>query len=88
MFVTQPLTFLAQINDIPKTNWDRDRLLIDVFTLVSSSTSVGHLLPIRSATDRDGEDEELLYALDKTLKIPFELVSFGSNQIGKDYSDD
>ena len=53
------------------------------FTDVSFFFLVGHLLPIRSATDKDGEDEELLYTLDKSSKIPFELVSFGSNQIGK-----
>jgi hypothetical protein len=44
---------------------------------------VGHVLPIPSATDKDGEDNELIYSLDKTKKIPFELVSFGSNQIGR-----
>jgi len=44
---------------------------------------VGHVLPIPSATDKDGEDNELIYSLDKTNKIPFELVSFGSNQIGR-----
>ncbi len=43
---------------------------------------VGHVLPIPSATDKDGEDDELVYWLEKTSKIPFELVSFGSNQIG------
>jgi hypothetical protein len=43
---------------------------------------VGHVLPIPSATDKDGEDDELIYWLDKTRKVPFELVSFGSNQIG------
>jgi len=43
---------------------------------------VGHVLPIPSATDQDGEDDELAYWLEKTNKIPFELVSFGSNQIG------
>ena len=42
------------------------------------------MLPIPSATDKDGEDDELVYWLEKTdNKIPFELVSFGSNQIGK-----
>jgi hypothetical protein len=40
------------------------------------------VLPIPSATDKDGEDDELVYWLEKTSKIPFELVSFGSNQIG------
>jgi hypothetical protein len=40
------------------------------------------VLPIPSATDKDGEDDELVYWLEKTTKIPFELVSFGSNQIG------
>jgi hypothetical protein len=45
---------------------------------------VGHVLPIPSATDKDGEDDELIYWLDKTNKTPFELVSFGSNQIGRD----
>jgi hypothetical protein len=40
------------------------------------------VLPIPSATDKDGEDDELIYWLDKTTKIPFELISFGSNQIG------
>jgi hypothetical protein len=40
------------------------------------------VLPIPSATDKDGEDDELVYWLEKTGKIPFELVSFGSNQIG------
>jgi hypothetical protein len=44
---------------------------------------VGHVLPIPSATDKDGEDDELIYRLDKTKKVPFELVSFGSNQIGR-----
>jgi hypothetical protein len=44
---------------------------------------VGHVLPIPSATDKDGEDDELIYWLDKTNKTPFELVSFGSNQIGR-----
>ncbi len=43
---------------------------------------MGHVLPIPSATDKDGEDDDLVYWLDKTSKIPFELVSFGSNQIG------
>lgn len=43
---------------------------------------VGHVLPIPSATDKDGEDDELVYWLEKSIKIPFELVSFGSNQIG------
>ncbi len=44
---------------------------------------VGHVLPIPSATDKDGEDDELVYWLEKPTKIiPFELVSFGSNQIG------
>jgi hypothetical protein len=43
---------------------------------------VGHVLPIPSATDKDGEDDELVYWLEKSSKIPFELVSFGSNQIG------
>ena len=52
--------------------------MTDVFVF-----SVGHLLPIQSATDKDGEDEELLYTLEKSSKMPFELVSFGSNQIGK-----
>ena len=41
------------------------------------------MLPIASATDKDGEDDELVYWLEKTSKIPFELVSFGSNQIGR-----
>jgi hypothetical protein len=41
------------------------------------------VLPIPSATDKDGEDDELVYWLEKPTKIiPFELVSFGSNQIG------
>jgi len=40
------------------------------------------VLPIPSATDKDGEDDDLVYWLEKTGKIPFELVSFGSNQIG------
>lgn len=44
---------------------------------------VGHVLPIPSATDKDGEDDELVYWLEKSGKIPFELVSFGSNQIGR-----
>ena len=43
---------------------------------------VGHVLPIPSAIDKDGEDDELVYWLEKTSKTPFELVSFGSNQIG------
>jgi hypothetical protein len=48
--------------------------------------SVGHVLPIPSATDKDGEDDELVYWLEKSSKIPFELVSFGSNQIGTSFS--
>ena len=43
---------------------------------------VGHVLPIPSATDKDGEENELNYFINKTQKIPFELISFGSNQIG------
>jgi hypothetical protein len=45
---------------------------------------VGHVLPIPSATDKDGEDDELIYWLERTIKTPFELVSFGLNQIGRD----
>ncbi|CAF4748007.1 unnamed protein product [Rotaria socialis] len=48
---------------------------------LSEGVPVGHVLPIPSATDKDGEDDELIYWLEKTAKIPFELVSFGSNQI-------
>ncbi|CAF1215950.1 unnamed protein product [Adineta steineri] len=48
---------------------------------ISEGVPVGHILPIPSATDKDGEDDELIYWLDKTTKIPFELISFGSNQI-------
>lgn len=46
-------------------------------------TLVGHMLPIPSATDQDGEDDELIYSIEKGKEIPFELVLFGSNQIGK-----
>jgi hypothetical protein len=45
---------------------------------------VGHVLPIPSATDKDGEDDELIYWLERISKTPFELVSFGLNQIGRD----
>ncbi|CAF2094365.1 unnamed protein product [Rotaria magnacalcarata] len=48
---------------------------------ISEGVPVGHVLPIPSATDKDGEDDELIYWLEKTAKLPFELVSFGSNQI-------
>ncbi|CAF0801050.1 unnamed protein product [Adineta steineri] len=48
---------------------------------ISEGVPVGHVLPIPSATDKDGEDDDLVYWLEKTTKIPFELVSFGSNQI-------
>ncbi|CAF3301428.1 unnamed protein product [Rotaria socialis] len=48
---------------------------------ISEGVPVGHILPIPSATDKDGEDDELVYWIDKNKKIPFELVSFGSNQI-------
>ncbi|CAF2618429.1 unnamed protein product [Rotaria sp. Silwood2] len=48
---------------------------------ISEGVPVGHMLPIPSATDNDGEDEELIYWIDTTKKLPFELVSFGSNQI-------
>ncbi len=41
-------------------------------------------MPIPSATDKDGEDDELIYWLERTIKTPFELVSFGLNQIGRD----
>jgi len=43
-------------------------------------------LPIPSATDKDGEDEQLIYYLNKTTKSPFELITFDSNQIGKYFS--
>ena len=54
----------------------------DVYFFFFLFLLVGHVLPIPSATDKDGEDDELVYWLEKTTKIPFELVSFGSNQIG------
>ena len=47
---------------------------------------VGHVLPVPSATDKDGEDDELVYWLDRSKKLPFELVFFGSNQIGRQSS--
>jgi hypothetical protein len=60
----------------------RNRCLVYILCLRLIFIVVGHVLPIPSATDKDGEDDELVYWLEKTTKIPFELVSFGSNQIG------
>ena len=92
------MTFNIRVPDILRANWRVcDGRFTRIFFLNSLRVSlrkqmsiffflfllVGHVLPIPSATDKDGEDDELVYWLEKTTKIPFELVSFGSNQIGR-----
>jgi hypothetical protein len=57
--------------------------LLFLFSLLVCLFLVGHVVPVPSATDKDGNDNELIYWLDKPSRIPFELVSFGLNQIGR-----
>ncbi|CAF3749763.1 unnamed protein product [Rotaria sordida] len=83
----QPRDIISLILTVEDINEFRPQFLdissnVQVIQLnISEGVPVGHVLPIPSATDKDGEDDELIYWLEKTSKIPFELVSFGSNQI-------
>ncbi|CAF0914463.1 unnamed protein product [Rotaria sordida] len=83
----QPRDIISLILTIEDVNEFRPQFLDNsrndqiIHLNISEGVPVGHMLPILSATDNDGEDDELIYWIDKVKKIPFELVSFGSNQI-------
>ncbi|CAF3422049.1 unnamed protein product [Rotaria sp. Silwood1] len=72
---------IEDVNEFRPQFLDNSRNDKTIHLNISEGVPVGHMLPIPSATDNDGEDEELIYWIDKTKTIPFELVSFGSNQI-------
>ncbi|UJR23399.1 hypothetical protein I4U23_026407 [Adineta vaga] len=72
---------VEDINEFRPQFVDNTRDVQAIQLNISEGVPVGHVLPIPSATDKDGEDDELVYWLEKTTKIPFELISFGSNQI-------
>ncbi|CAF0788333.1 unnamed protein product [Adineta ricciae] len=72
---------VEDINEFRPQFFDGTRDGQNIQLNISEGVPVGHVLPIPSATDKDGEDDELVYWIEKVAKIPFELISFGSNQI-------
>ncbi|CAF0995756.1 unnamed protein product [Didymodactylos carnosus] len=95
-FGGQPKDIISLILNVVDVNEFRPQFDDKIELNISEGVPVGHVLPISSATDKDGDDDELIYWLDDHLPVeknqyqhhrlskrlnPFELVSFGSNQI-------
>ncbi|CAF0839956.1 unnamed protein product [Didymodactylos carnosus] len=93
-FGGQPKDIISLILNVEDVNEFRPQFEDKIELNISEGVPVGHVLPIPSATDKDGDDDELVYWLDDHLPTeqnqhqhhrpskrlnPFELVSFALN---------